>query len=122
MASLAWKQPELDPADPGVGDAAVQLFEGLGQMRLEIHVREDLQNLVDARQEDHEGPIRARITFQALRRRCLRGHSELPSQLSLLSVALKLHWSVRSFCFVSRHGFDGIGVSAEQTSTRHPTF
>ena len=60
MASLEWKQPELDPADPGVGDAAVQLFEGWGQMRLEI--------LVDARQEDHEGPIHARITFQTLRR------------------------------------------------------
>ena len=35
-------------------------------MRLEIFVREDLQNRVDARQDDHEGPIRVRMTFQAL--------------------------------------------------------
>lgn len=66
MTGLVWRQSELGPADLGAGDAAAQLFEGRRQMRLEIFVREDLQNRVDARREGYDGPVQVRIRFQSL--------------------------------------------------------
>jgi hypothetical protein len=66
MTDINWHHPELDPADPGIGDAAAQLFEGRRQMRLEIFVREDLQNRVDARRDGYQGPVRVKMSLQAL--------------------------------------------------------
>lgn len=45
---------------------AAQLFEGRRQMRLEIFVREDLQNRVDARRDGYQEPVRVRISLKTL--------------------------------------------------------
>lgn len=66
MKHIEWKRTELNPGDPGSGSAAAQLFEGKKQMRLEIFVREDLQNRVDARRADQKGPVHVRIVRQSL--------------------------------------------------------
>src|SRR5688572_4047989 len=71
MTHVEWRHPELDPANPGIGDAVTQLFEGRNQMRLEIFVREDLQNRVDARREGFDGPVRVRIAFQSLSKKLI---------------------------------------------------
>ena len=66
MSVLSWLPPELNPANPGAGSAAAQLFEGKKQIRLEIFVREDLQNRVDAKRPEHKGPVHVRIVRQSL--------------------------------------------------------
>lgn len=67
MPEFSWKWIELGPGNPEIGDAAAQLFEGRRQMRLEIFVREDLQNRVDARKDESGPPVRARISFALLK-------------------------------------------------------
>lgn len=66
MAELTWRRTELEPGNPGIGDAAAQLFEGRKQMRLEIFVREDLQNRVDARRDGSTDPVQVQITLKPL--------------------------------------------------------
>ncbi|WP_417851503.1 hypothetical protein [Thalassoglobus sp.] len=66
MTDLSWKRIELGPGNLGIGDAAAQLFEDRRQMRLEIFVREDLQNRVDARKDEFGPPVRVRISLQTL--------------------------------------------------------
>lgn len=72
MIELPWKRIELGPGNPGIGDAAAQLFEGRRQMRLEIFVREDLQNRVDARKDESGPPVRVRISLQTLPAKLIR--------------------------------------------------
>ncbi len=60
ITPMLWRVPQLDPADPGSGNATAQLFTGKKSIPLEIFVREDLQNRVDARLSD-EKPARVRI-------------------------------------------------------------
>ncbi len=57
---MLWRVPLLDPADPGSGNAPAQLFTGKKSIPLEIFVREDLQNRVDARLSD-DAPSRVTI-------------------------------------------------------------
>ncbi len=84
MTTLVWRRPELNPADPGVGDAAAQLFEGRRQMRPEIFVREDLQNRVDAKLENHDGPVRVRVKFQALPAALIKKYFPKDFQVTLI--------------------------------------
>jgi hypothetical protein len=80
MAALEWKHTELKASDPGNGDAVAQLFDGRKQMRTEIFVREDLQNRVDARRDDFEGPVRVTIAFKTLPSKLIRKYFPIEFQ------------------------------------------
>ena len=83
MTGLEWKCPVLDPADPGSGGVAVQLFHGKKDMPLDIFVREDLQNRVDARRRKHEEPVRVRIDLRQLPGALIEKYFPEPYQATL---------------------------------------
>src|SRR5687768_7404912 len=59
--SLVWQCPPRDGGDPGGGNIVANLFGGKNSVRVDVFVREDLQNRVDACSKQNEGPVNVRI-------------------------------------------------------------
>ena len=66
MSELQWQRPRTDKNDPGAGGAANYAFGSKNSLRVDAFVREDLQNRVDARRDDHQGPVRCVIRKASL--------------------------------------------------------
>ena len=70
--SIKWLCPERDGGSQGGGNIVSNLFGGKQSIRVDIFVREDLQNRVDAKDPKQSNPVTVKMTFKELPKSLIR--------------------------------------------------